>query len=631
MFRFITLVLCVSSIWAIPTKIQRAGPGLRIIGGDPARAAQFPFAAAIHTNTKDGTYFCAGTLISDQWIVTAGQCVDGALLFIIRLGSNSLSANDPNAMRLSTDSYVLHPLYNPETYENDIGVIKFRLPITFTEYIKPIDVLASTPVPSGSTVIALGWGQTSDEEAGLVDDLQYVFLTILTNEECRLFFGNQINDNQVCVEGNYNEGTCMGDSGSPLIQYGASGVTYLVGVSSFLSGNGCESTDPSESRIIGGNPARAGQFPFIAAIHIATNSGTYFCSGTLINNQWVLTAGQCVDGALLLTIRLGSNSLEGNDPNALRLATDTYTLHPEYNPDTLDNDIAVIKFRLPITFTESAGLVDELNYVIVTTLSNEECRIFFGSQITDNMVCVDGNYNEGVRIIGGDDANAGEFPFAAAIYTTTQSGTYFCGGTLLSNQWIITAGSCVRRVLLFTIRLGSQDLNSNSPEVVRVSTDNYVLHPDFNPDTLENDIGLIKLRMPVTFTDYIQAINLPVRDVLQYAEVTAIGWGQTSDTNPGIVNTLQKVVVSALSNEECRLSFGIQVTDNMVCVEGNYNQGACKGDSGTPLIQYVNIHQATIVGVMSFISTNGCESTDPSGYTRIFPYLEWIRNVTEIA
>lgn len=34
-----------------------------------------------------------------------------------------------------------------------------------------------------------------------------------------------------------------------------------------------------------------------------------------------------------------------------------------------------------------------------------------------------------------------------------------------------------------------------------------------------------------------------------------------------------------------------------------------------------------LVGVASFVSGNGCESTDPSGYTRVFPYQDWIRSV----
>jgi hypothetical protein len=55
----------------------------------------------------------------------------------------------------------------------------------------------------------------------------------------------------------------------------------------------------SGGRVIGGNNAFSGQFPFVAAIQITTSDGRYFCGGTLISDDWILTAGQCVDGCVL--------------------------------------------------------------------------------------------------------------------------------------------------------------------------------------------------------------------------------------------------------------------------------------------------------------------------------------------
>ena len=52
-----------------------------------------------------------------------------------------------------------------------------------------------------------------------------------------------------------------------------------------------------------------------------------------------------------------------------------------------------------------------------------------------------------------------------------------------------------------------------------------------------------------------------------------------------------------------------------------------KGDNGSPLVQSYGKYYA-LVGVASFVSANGCESVDPSGYTRTYPYLEWIQNNT---
>jgi secreted trypsin-like serine protease len=51
--------------------------------------------------------------------------------------------------------------------------------------------------------------------------------------------------------------------------------------------------------------------------------------------------------------------------------------------------------------------------------------------------------NSGARIVGGQQASPGQFPWQAAIYKYTADGRYFCGGTLYNEQWILTAGQCV--------------------------------------------------------------------------------------------------------------------------------------------------------------------------------------------
>lgn len=114
----------------------------------------------------------------------------------------------------------------------------------------------------------------------------------------------------------------------------------------------------------------------------------------------------------------------------------------------------------------------------------------------------------------------------------------------------------------------------------------------------------------------------------------------------GLAAQLNYVIVVTITNVECKIIYGSQITDNMVCVEGNYNEGTCyvssalvvncrgyifflhQGDIGSSLIQYYSTGHAIPVAVSSFVSGNGCESTDPSGFTRTFPYNAWIRNVT---
>ncbi|KAH0811571.1 hypothetical protein GEV33_011222 [Tenebrio molitor] len=654
----------------------------RIIGGIGATSARFPYSAAIYQTTPSGTFFCGGALINNQWVLTAGHCVADATEFIVQIGSAKLKDTDPNRELLSTSTYVLHPEFNPDTLENDIGLIKFHMPVTFTDYIKPIP-FASSDMSVGEPGITMGWGQTSDANPGLTENLLYVYVVSITNEECSYYFGAQIKDSMLCVDGNYNQGFCWGDSGGPLVRHVSTGGEEHVG-----------------GRIIGGEEARAGQFPFAAALYVRTADATTFCSGALISNLWILTAGHCIDGALLITAQLGSNLLQGTDPNRLTIATDNLVIHPLFDPLTLENDVGLVMFRMAITLSdyiqptsffpivdlpgsapvttfgwgqtsdEVAGLTNELQYVQLTTLSNEECTLVFGSQIVDTMVCIDGNYNEGTcrgdsgspliqniggghtlivgiasfistngcesctggRIFEGQEAiTPYRWPFMAAVYVQTSTARFFCGGALWGREWIITAGQCVDGATLFTIQIGSITLEDEDPNRVTLTSSEYIIRPDYNPDTLENDLGLIKLNETFAITPTSQPIAwLPTTPLDNETIVSVFGWGQTSDDGPLPVNLLHWNTVTALNNEDCRLIYGNQLKDNMVCVAGDYNNKTrtCSGDSGGPLVQYYGSGLSVIVGISSFVSGNGCESSDPSGFTRTYPYNDWIKNIT---
>ncbi|XP_969734.1 brachyurin [Tribolium castaneum] len=238
--------------------------------------------------------------------------------------------------------------------------------------------------------------------------------------------------------------------------------------------------------------------------------------------------------------------------------------------------------------------------------------------------------NPGLRIIGGDIARASQFPYSAGIISNYPTGSFFCGGALISNQWILTAAQCIINATQLTIYLGSNKIDGNDPNRVTVATATYVTHPDYNPDTLENDVGLVRLRLPVEFNEYISAINLPLVGLEDAAVVTAIGWGQESDHNPGLVSDLHFVEQVSISNEECKKLYGSQIVDSMVCVVGQDIEGICTGDSGGPLVAYRNERSAVHVAVASFYSSTGCESVYPSGYTRTYPYVDWITSVTGI-
>ncbi|KAJ3652786.1 hypothetical protein Zmor_018719 [Zophobas morio] len=232
----------------------------------------------------------------------------------------------------------------------------------------------------------------------------------------------------------------------------------------------------------------------------------------------------------------------------------------------------------------------------------------------------------GGRIINGTPASRGQFPWQAAVYFTTSSGTSFCGGSIISNIWILTAAHCAVNARTFTIYLGTITLNPDSGSTV-VTTTNKIVHPNYNPSTLANDVALIRLDSAITFSTNIQAITLASSSLGSGVSVTVSGWGKTSDASSGVTNNLNYVTLSSITNAQCSQYYG-SLNSGVVCATGS-GKSTCNGDSGGPLITGSG-SSAIQVGIVSFVSTRGCESGYPSGYARTHYYREWIRQQTGV-
>jgi len=94
------------------------------------------------------------------------------------------------------------------------------------------------------------------------------------------------------------------------------------------------------------------------------------------------------------------------------------------------------------------------------------------------------------RIIGGQLATRGQFPYQASISVDDKA---FCAGFLISKNWILTAGHCVSTYKLWTVNLGETDRLANEPSRVRVRSTKGISHEQFVVKPLANDIGLIEL------------------------------------------------------------------------------------------------------------------------------------------
>ncbi|XP_054733965.1 brachyurin [Anastrepha obliqua] len=201
-----------------------------------------------------------------------------------------------------------------------------------------------------------------------------------------------------------------------------------------------------------------------------------------------------------------------------------------------------------------------------------------------------------------------------------------CGGTLLDQRWILTAGHCTMGVTHFDIYLGALTIEDTAEMGSLVLRSNkFIVHERFNPETAANDIALVKLPMDVAFTQRIQPASLPYtnrNDLLTGAKVVATGWGANNEMSN--YNPMQFTELRVISNTECAHEFDV-VTDGVLCAKGLRDETVCSGDSGGPLVLK---NTQMVVGITSFGPADGCETNVPGGFTRVTHYLDWIEMKT---
>jgi secreted trypsin-like serine protease len=134
MKRIAIFCLCFVLVWATPLQksllkeVSVKDIDSRILNGAQAALGQFPWEAALYVNIGTTTYFCSGNIISEEWILTVAQCIIGADSIDVLAGLIDL--NGSGTVARGTE-IVLHGDYDPDAFNNDIGLIKLSTPITF--------------------------------------------------------------------------------------------------------------------------------------------------------------------------------------------------------------------------------------------------------------------------------------------------------------------------------------------------------------------------------------------------------------------------------------------------------------------------------------------------------------------
>merc|ERR1712020_450530 len=176
----------------------------------------------------------------------------------------------------------------------------------------------------------------------------------------------------------------------------------------------------------------------------------------------------------------------------------------------------------------------------------------------------------GGRIVGGTEAYAGEFPHQIALLRGGVGGSLMCGGSLVKENMVVTAGHCC-------------DGQSASRLGVRVGN-----HEQYDSWTITNDICLLELDGMADFgSSVIDSIRLP-SDGEEYdagTSCTVSGWGTTSEGG-SLAKVLMKVDVPVVSDDACRDAYGQNdIADSMICAGLDAGgKDSCQGDSGGPFM-----------------------------------------------
>lgn len=242
------------------------------------------------------------------------------------------------------------------------------------------------------------------------------------------------------------------------------------------------------------------------------------------------------------------------------------------------------------------------------------------------------------RIVGGEEANPHEFPYQISLQWNfnieglRQPPMHFCGGSLIAERFILTAGHCVPNYSpdgFVEAVAGAHDFTQYDGAEQRRRVVERFIHEDYAGGVNPNDIAVFRVDRPFVLNRNVQLISLPVAGAIPTGMCTISGWGSTSfTTSPIYPDILMKTSIPVMDLDKCRsIYFEEVIEDSNVCagtIEGT--SSVCSGDSGGPLVQTTDDGSYVQVGTVSWggIPCGGWKK--PGVFVRVSHFIDWIND-----
>nr|AAB94558.1 hemocyte protease-2 [Manduca sexta] len=248
-------------------------------------------------------------------------------------------------------------------------------------------------------------------------------------------------------------------------------------------------------------------------------------------------------------------------------------------------------------------------------------------------------HNADELIVGGVNASRNEFPHMVLLgFNTTTGISWMCGGSLISEKFILTAGHCVMHKDFGDVKYASIGVLSRG-EVTPENTykvKRSVRHPQYRIDVY-NDIAVIELEKEVTLDAFTVPACLHVGDPIDYSRAIAAGWGLLEDRGATPSDVMQKVIVKKIRKVTCQRDYPGDTSavaakydsESQLCYgDRQEKKDTCHGDSGGPLqLKHKKINcMYLVIGVTS--GGKGCALRNRPGlYSKVSHYLDWIESI----